>query len=299
VVRRKIAAAAATGSEARHYLCEGRVWHTRRVPFRHAFDYRVHLLELDLDELGTAFAGNRFWSLDRLNLGSFQCRDHLGGASDLAAAARQAVAQRLGFEPRGRIRLLCHPRYLGYAFNPVTFYLCYGSEAALDRGESPLDRSAASTSAEPAASAVQFSPADHALDAILLEVANTPWNERHLYALDCRGQTSPMTFEIDKAFHVSPFLPMDMRYRFRFEVDREGFRVTKANLKDGEIQFAARMVLQRQPLTRPVLNRMLLQVPPMTLRVITAIYWQALRLWVRGARYHRKPLPATAEDLHG
>jgi DUF1365 family protein len=268
-----------------HRVCAGRVWHVRTEPFRHAFDYRVQLLELDLDDLETAFAGHRFWSLDRFGIGSFQRRDHLGGAIDLAGAARAAISRRLGFHPRGRVHLLCHPRYLGYTFNPVTFYLFYRE----DRGDS---LAAAAANPDP-------SPDPHGLEAILLEVTNTPWNERHLYALDCRGRASPFTFEIDKAFHVSPFLPMDMRYRFEFEIDAARFRVTKENLQDGRRYFIARLELDRKPLTHGALTRMLLHFPPMTVRVIAAIYWQALKLWLRGARYHPKPARSTAEEHHG
>jgi hypothetical protein len=283
-----VSAGAATASAERprrHGICEGRVWHVRTEPFRHAFDYRVALLALDLDDLERAFAGHRFWSLDRLNIGSFHTRDHLGGTTDLAGAARAAIFERLGFQPRGRVDLLCHPRYLGYTFNPVTFYLFHATDS--------------SDAAEDTRAIVDPSPDRHGLEAILLEVTNTPWNERHLYALDCRGLASPLVFELDKAFHVSPFLPMDMRYRFRFEIDAGHFRVTKENLQDGRRHFIARMELERKPLTQSALSRLLLQFPPMTGRVIVAIYWQALKLWLRGARYHPKPVRTTAEEQHG
>jgi uncharacterized protein len=261
-----------------HSVCSGRVWHVRKTPFRHAFDYRVRMLELDLDDLDTAFAGSRLWSVDGANLGSFRRRDHLDGSADLAGAARAAVTQRLGFRPEGSVHLLCHPRYLGYAFNPVTFYLFRSPPTARTRG---------------------FSHGSHSLDAILLEVSNTPWNDRHLYALDCRGSHGPWEFEVDKQFHVSPFMPMDMRYRFRFEVDAGHFRVIKENLQDGESVFVARMELHRAPLTAAVLARALRDFPPMTLRVIGAIYWQALRLWLRGAKYHPRPSRETAKAQDG
>lgn len=269
-----------------HEFCAGTVWHVRETPFRHAFDYGVHMLLLDLDALDSAFAGHRFWSLDARNLGSFRQRDHLrvadgsGAPPRLADRARDAVATRLGFRPEGRVRLLVHPRYLGYAFNPVTFYLFQGRDVRH-------------------AGAVPSSRGVDTLDAILLEVSNTPWNQTHLYALDCREGDGPWSFEIDKDFHVSPFLPMDMRYRFRFALDDERFEVLKQNWQDGERVFTARMALERSPLTDGALTRSLFAFPPMTLRVVGGIYWQALRLWSKGARYHAPPAPGAAGDASG
>lgn len=254
------------GSDARHALCSGRVWHVRRTPFRHGFDYGVHMLLLDLDDLDSAFAVHPLWSLDAPNVGSFRTADHLGGparGASLAGRARAFVRERLGFEPGGAVRLLAHPRYLGFGFNPVTFHFCHETR-------------------EP----------DSALEAIVLEVSNTPWNERHVYVLDCRDQAGPFEFELDKRFHVSPFLPMDMRYRFRFAFEGARLEIVKQNFAGEDCAFAARMALEREPLTRGALTRALLGVP-MTLKVVGAIYWQALRLWAKGARYHPHPVPET------
>ena len=256
-----------------HALCSGRVWHVRRAPFRHGFDYAVHMLLLDLDELEGAFADHPLWSLDAPNLGSFRGADHLGGrfrGGTLAERARGFVHERLGFAPRGAVRLLVHPRYFGFAFNPVTFYFFLDPDGA-----------------------------DEGLEAILLEVANTPWNERHVYALDCRGAAAPWHFEIAKDFHVSPFLPMDMTYRFRFMLEDGRIEVVKQNFREGDCVFAARMALAREPLARPALSRALLGFP-MTLKVVAAIYWQALRLWSKGAVYHPHPvLEAPSGDGRG
>ena len=254
------------GPDARHALCSGRVWHVRRTPFRHGFDYGVHMLLLDLDDLDSAFGAHPLWSLDRFNLGSFRPEDHLGGAvrgGTLAERTRRFVRERLGFEPRGPLRLLANPRYLGFGFNPVTFQFCHAADGP-----------------------------EAALEAIVLEVSNTPWNERHVYVLDCRGQPGPFTFELDKRFHVSPFLPMDMRYRFRFALDGARIEIVKQNYQGADCAFAARMELEREPLTRAALRRALLGVP-MTFKVVGAIYWQALRLWAKGAHYHPHPVPGT------
>jgi DUF1365 family protein len=224
------------------------------------------MLLLDLDALESAFAAHPLWSLDGRNVGSLRTDDHLGGdarGGTLAARTRGFVRERLGFEPRGALRMLANPRYLGFGFNPVTFHFCH-----------------------------QARDPESALEAIVLEVSNTPWNERHVYVLDCRGQVGPFEFELAKDFHVSPFLPMDMRYRFRFAFEDSRLEIVKQNFSGEDCAFAARMALEREPLTKAALTRALLGVP-MTFKVVAAIYWQALLLWAKGARYHPHPVPET------
>ena len=251
-----------------HGIFYGRVWHARREPFHHAFNYAVAMLALDLDALEGALRLHPFWALNRRGLASFHEADHLGGGADLVGRARGAVEDQLGFRPAGRVQLVCQPRYLGYAFNPVTFYFFH--------------RPKSGGASRPS------------LDAILLEVANTPWNERHVYALDCRDSVGPWRFETDKRFHVSPFLPMTMRYVFDFNLQGNRLEVTKRNLEADKVVFVARMVLRQETLDRRGLGTLLAAFPPRTIRVIVAIYWQALRLWLRGARYH--PHPVNVED---
>lgn len=243
-------------------LCSGRVRHVREAPFRHAFSYRMRMLLLDLDRLEEAFAGQRLMRLDRWGPVSFRRRDHLDGGPDLAASVRSRVETELGFRPSGRVWLLAQPRLLGFGFNPVSFVFCTAAG-----GDGP----------------------ESAIEAILLEVSNTPWNERHVYALDCRNQDGPYRLESDKAFHVSPFLPMDMRYRFRFDLDAARLRVTKENWQEGTRVFAAHMDLERRPLTNAGLAAGMAGTLPTTIKVFAAIYWQALRLALRGARYHPHP----------
>lgn len=222
----------------------------------------MRMLLLDLERLDEAFAGRRLMRLDRFGLVSFRRSDHLDGGPDLAASVRDRVETELGFRPGGRVWLLTQPRMLGFGFNPVSFVFC-----TAPGGGGP----------------------ERAIEAILLEVSNTPWNERHVYVLDCRGQSSPYRLECDKSFHVSPFLPMDMRYRFRFDLGDSHLRVTKENWQDGVRVFAAHMDLERRPLTRAGLAAGLAGTLPTTVKVFTAIYWQALRLVLRGARYHPHP----------
>ncbi len=254
-------------------LCSGRVRHVREAPFRHAFDYRMRMLLLDLDRLDEAFAGRRLARLDRWGLVSFRRSDHLDGGPDLAASVRTRVETDLGFRPTGRIFLLTQPRVLGFGFNPVSFVFCTAAG-----GGGPEDP----------------------LQAVLLEVSNTPWNERHVYTLDCRDRTGPYRLESEKSFHVSPFMPMDMRYRFRFDLSAGHLRITKENWQAEERVFVAHLDLERRPLTRAGLAAGIAGMPPTTLKVFAAIYWQALRLTLRGARYHPHPRGRDDKEMvHG
>ena len=138
--------------------------------------------------------GPWLWSVERFNLVTFRRRDYLGPRILRWARRYGSGFEKRAFDPAGACACLTHLRQWGLCFNPVTFYFC----------EDP----------------------DGALQAVVADVHNTPWNERHAYVLDARDQSGPdFRFEFDKAFHVSPFLPMDMRYdwRFRYEADRSVF----------------------------------------------------------------------------
>jgi len=247
----------------RSALYQGTVVHRRHTPVPHEFRYRVSYLYLDLAELDTAFAGRWLWSVERGNVVSFRRADHLGDpAVPLDTAVRDLVAARTGRRPEGPIRLLTHPRYFGYGFNPVSFYYCWN-------------------------------PAGGALEAIVAEVNNTPWGERHCYVLDPADslRQGHHRYRFGKDFHVSPFLAMDYTYDWRFSVPGGDLAVVMRNERDGRLDFEAAMALQRRPLTGPQLARALVAYPFMTGKVIAAIYWQALRLWWKGVPFHAHPGP--------
>lgn len=232
---------------------EGVVRHWRLAPRRHAFGYRVAQLCLDLDELDQVFDGRWLWSLDRRNLAEFRRSDYLGPDSlPLADAARSLVEQHTGERPCGPVRLLTHLRYAGYVFNPVSFYYCHDGHGALR--------------------------------AVLADITNTPWNERHAYVLPIAEaeQRGPLwQWEFAKSFHVSPFLPLDRAYRWRFSVPGERLRVHMSVRRGGEPELEANLDLRRRPLTGANLARVLWCYPLMSTQVIGAIYWQALRLWLK------------------
>jgi uncharacterized protein len=240
----------------------GTVRHRRFRPRARGFRYRLYLFYLDLAELDRVFAGRRFWSVGRRNLGEFRRGDYLGDpALPLAEAVRRRAAEMLGRRPEGPIRLLTHLRTFGHCFNPVSFYYCYQADG------------------------VQ-------LDCIVAEITNTPWKERHSYVLDVHGarrEGQALCWDFPKAFHVSPFLPMRRDYAWRITAPGADLHVHMDVNDAAARDFDATLVLQRRPADGPTLARCLLRYPFMTLKVVTAIHWQAFWTWLAGNPVYDHP----------
>jgi uncharacterized protein len=244
-------------------IYEGHVRHRRFQPVVNQFRYRIFFMYLDLAELPTLFDGRLLWSVDKMNLAYFRRRDHLGDPRvPLDRAVRDLVQEKTGKRPPGAIRLLTHLRYFGYCFNPASFYYCY------DRlGER--------------------------VDAVVAQIHNTPWGEEHCYVLDEARNEHPAPgfkrFQHPKEFHVSPFMPMGIWYDWRFTDPGKTLNVHFMNYSEGQKIFDATLTLAQRDLTPHNLTRLLLTYPPMTLKVSMMIYWQALRLGLKGAEFYAHP----------
>ncbi len=240
----------------------GHVSHHRTEPVAHGFRYAVYQTWLDLDELDTAFRGSWSWSARRPALSWFRRADHLGDpAVDLKTAVADLVEREAGWRPAGPIRLLTNLRTFGYCMNPVSFFYCYDRDG-------------------------------DEVEAVVAEVHNTPWGERHCYVLDAPDQVTAdgkRVYHTPKEFHVSPFMDLEMSYRWVFSPPGPTLSVAMTNLVDGEPFFVAGTTLERREITPGLLRRTLLLHPFMTARVVGRIYWNALLLKLKGVPVQDHP----------
>lgn len=238
----------------------GEVMHQRGDRYAYRFAYRVFSLLLDVDELPWLPRRLRFFSHNRFNLFSLHDRDH--GARDgmpLREWAEEELSRR-GIELQGgRIRLLCFPRVLGYVFNPLSVWYCEHR--------------------------------DGSLRAVICEVRNT-FGEMHHYVLAAPDR-GPMDwraeYRADKVFHVSPFLSQDMEYRFRLLEPGARIGVYIDEYCGDTHAFKACISARSVPLTDDRLIGVFCSLPLLPIKVIAAIHWQALKLWLRGAKFHHMP----------
>lgn len=243
-------------------LYRGHVLHRRLRPCVHVLRYRVLHMLLDIDRIDALAARLRLFSRGRFNLFAFHDSD-VGDGTALRPHAERLLRD-AGMEPDGgRILLLTMPRILGYAFNPLSTWFCHG--------------------------------ADGALRAVIYEVSNT-FGERHNYVIAAQPGATTLHQSSAKRFHVSPFLPMDLHYAFRVQLpgERLGIGITVSDAQ-GPV-LAAVHSAQRQDLTDAALFRSAIAVPFATLKVTSAIHWEALKLWLKRAPLFRKP-PPPAQSL--
>ena len=252
-------------------IYQGRVRHRRFSPKKHEFSYHVFMMYLDTKELDNVFSLSPFWSTSRWAPARFKRKDfhidkkhmNISDPNDLPNiedAIRDTVETETGVRPNGPIRMLVNLRYWGYSINPLSTYYCFDS-----LGENVI--------------------------AIVAEVHNTPWNERHAYVLTNDNFGKKQTCNFQKDFHVSPFNPLEMQYQWHSTTPAKTLSIHLENWSCDEKKMDATLSLTRQPLNKTNMHSILIHFPWMTVKVVTAIYWQALKLWLKGVpifNHHKK-----------
>ena len=254
-------------------LYVGTLRHRRHQPREHAFDYRVFMPYLHLGEIDEVLKLSPFWSRQRFAPAGFRREDFHGNpALGLEDAVRQRIHEETDELTRGPIYLLANLRSFGFQMNPLCCYYCFDED-----GET--------------------------LRYLVAEVTNTPWNERHSYVLPAAAGQRVLRTQFDKSLHVSPFNPMAMRYHWRSNLPGERLAIHLENHSERGLEFDATLAMQARELTARSMHHVLWQFPLMTAKVAGAIYWQALKLFLKRIPYHPHPhgtqLPAGATETPG
>lgn len=243
----------------------GQVMHARLKPVGHRFTYRVANLLIDLDRLDEAGRLSRFFSVGRRNLMSFHPGDHAPHHSGPLRAAVDAMLASAGLTA-DRVLLLCYPRIVGFVFNPISVYYCFRQGA---------------------------------LVALIYEVRNT-FGEFHSYVAPVRADQineAGIRQSCAKQLYVSPFMDMDLRYHFRLRVPGRDLTFRILETSGTTPIFAATFHAERQPLDSRQILRVFFALPMMTLKIVAAIHWEALRLWLKGMRLRDRPAPPAPTSL--
>ncbi|MEO8075219.1 MAG: DUF1365 domain-containing protein [Acidobacteriota bacterium] len=231
-------------------LFVGTLRHRRLAPVPHTFTYRLFMALLDIDRVPELMRVSRLTSYNRWNWASFDDRDHLGDATRPLRQRLASDAARHDLDlPDGRIFLLTHLRYLGYGFNPVSFFYCFD---AAER-----------------------------LQAVLAEVSNT-FGGTHNYWLRPDPASRAFRAAAAKSLYVSPFMPADLDYAFAFTPPAGRLVAHMQTIRQGSVLFDATLSLERRPWNATEIRRALLRHPVMTASVVAGIHWQALKLWWKG-----------------
>lgn len=245
-------------------LWAGYTLHKRFVPFERAFRYRLALIDIDIDRLEEAGRVSPLFAVNRPGLFSFHEKDHGGARTGSLRDWAEGMFAGAGVNVRtGTIRLVTFPRHFFYKFAPISLW--YGYDAA------------------------------GTLRGIIYEVNNT-FGERHCYVARVEGERDVHT--AGKAFHVSPFFDVSGAYRFTLRTPGATLDAVIENIRDGARTHLANIKARPLNASSPNFLRLALRNPMSSFGVVFAIHWQALRLWLRGAKYHRRPpAPARAATL--
>ena len=254
---------------------EGTIRHRRFVPVKNAFKYKLYMLYLDLDEVEDLFGNKWFSGFNQFNLVSFMRKDYFQPnninlkQAIVKEVVKYANSNGVKLPDINKVCVLTHARYFNIIFNPVSFYYCFDNKGNLQ--------------------------------AVLSEITNTPWGERHHYILLANNSTTDIEhtkigdkhhrFNFDKQFHVSPFNPMDMTYHWVLSAPEERLHIHMDNTVEHQGQekhFDATLVMNKRE-WNAYFPKSVIQYPFMTVKVIAGIYWQAMKLWLKKAPFYDHP----------
>ncbi|MFT6984643.1 MAG: DUF1365 family protein [Psychromonas sp.] len=233
-------------------IYRGEVFHQRFTPREHKFSYKIFFLAIDLDELPLLNKMGPYFKTGRFAPLRFFAPDYLQHKSTITTKdVWDKVSELGGKNKQGRVLFIGQMRCFGLYFSPINSYYCYDQQGQLSY--------------------------------LLAEVSNTPWNERHYYLIDLNNK--PVC---EKAFHVSPFMDMGMNYHWRIKAPADHLNLSIENCTQDKAQeklFRASIVMTRQPFTNKNLLKNLLAIPMMSAKTVLGIYWQALKLYLKGVPY--------------
>ncbi|MEM0899168.1 MAG: DUF1365 domain-containing protein [Pseudomonadota bacterium] len=251
-------------------LYPGEVMHARLKPFGHKFVYRVFSVLLDVDRLSEAASTAWFFSVNKRNLVSFHEADHIGKDRETNSLRHyvDSILEEAGIAPPETIKLLAYPRVMNFVFNPLSVYFCY-------------DQSRDLTTA-------------------IYEVRNT-FGERHTYI--CEVENGQLTRaglkqERTKIFYVSPFIDMGMRYHFTIVPPGEKVKLHILEKDNNDPLLVASFDGKSEPFTSRNLARQVGRLPFMTMKIVAGIHWEALKLWLKGAKFHSRGKPPHEISIH-
>lgn len=242
-------------------IYQGNISHHRFNPMKHSFCYPIFMVYVDLDKLEN-INKQKLWSFEKKNLGCFRNKDYGDGTKKLLIhQIKEFIKEKTDDYYDGKIFLLTHLRYFGILFNPLSLYYC-------------------------------FDKSGQTLNYVVAEVTNTPWLEKHRYLLKPALKENGLHSSTEKSLHVSPFMPMDLNYDFKYNIPKSELKFSmflSEKNSDKKIIFSAQLDLIIKNLSKNQTDLYILKYPWMTLKVIFLIYWQAMKLKIKGLKFYFHP----------
>lgn len=239
----------------------GIVRHRRFTPKKHQFSYNLFMFCFDTGDPSNSFKDIKEVSIEQFNWFSFRRKNYLSHPEiPLDEYAKQLVVAKFNTYPKGKVYLLTQLSCLGYCFNPISLYFI-------------------------------FDETNQQLDYLIIEVSNTPWGEKYNYVLESSGKPKNEVYyyQFQKEFHVSPFMSMNYEYQFNLKLNKQKITVHMENHIDGKKDFDATLTLKASPQRAISCTKVFRRYPLITYKVVISIYWQALKLWMKGVPFHSHP----------